>query len=154
MFNRMRRQDRVLPEAEAERILKDGVHGVLSLNGRNGYPHAVPMNYAFEAGVIWMHAATSGTKLDALREDARASFCVVGPAKVVPDEFTTRYESAIVYGDVAEVSGDDIRHGLTLLADKYAPGLASEARVYMERYLPATTVLRLDIRQLSGKSNR
>ena len=154
MFNRMRRQDRLLSQDETERILQEGTYGILSLNGLNGYPHAVPMSYVLVSGVLWMHAATAGTKLDALRADPHASFSVVGATEVLPSEFTTRYESAIVHGKITEVTGEAARTGLLLLAEKYAPGLVAESHAYVERYLPMTTVLRFDVEHLSGKANR
>lgn len=154
MFNRMRRQDRLLSQDETERILQNGTYGILSLNGLNGYPHAIPMSYVFVSGVLWMHAATGGTKLESLRADSHASFCVVGATQVLPAEFTTHYESAIVHGRVSEVTGDAVRTGLLLLAEKYSPGLVAESHAYVERYLPMTTVLRFEVEHLSGKANR
>lgn len=47
MFTEMRRKDRQITPTEAEQILKDGDYGVLSMLGTNGYPYAVPLNYAY-----------------------------------------------------------------------------------------------------------
>jgi uncharacterized protein len=40
-------------------------------------------------------------------------FCVVGRTQILPDEFSTKYESVIVFGRAIEVS-DDEKKGLYL----------------------------------------
>ena len=73
-------------------------HGVLAVLGDGGYPYAVPLSFAYEDGHIYIHCARAGHKLDALRRCAKASFCAVERDDVVPEEFTTRYVSAIAFG--------------------------------------------------------
>ena len=47
MFRELRRKNQQLSETEARSILKNGTHGVLSVQGDDGYPYGVPMNYLF-----------------------------------------------------------------------------------------------------------
>mgnify|MGYP001810261568 FL=1 len=152
MFPAMRRKDRELSREDAERILREGEYGTLSLNRSEGYPHAVPMSYAYEDGVIWLHCARAGTKLDVLRADPRASFSVVGPTEVLPEQFSTNYESTLCYGDISEVAGSEAEQGLMALVAKYSPGFIAEGGAYIERAKAGTCVLKLVIRHMTGKA--
>ena len=127
-FRKMRRSAQQLPESEAEMILKTGTHGVLALLGDGGYPYAVPMSYVYSGGRIYLHSAAEGHKIDALRRLDRVSFCVVGADSVIPEKYTTAYESVIVFGRARKLCGDEAIAAMRLLADKYRPGGSEESR--------------------------
>lgn len=154
MFEEMRRKDRAITAGETERILDEGEYGVLTVVGRNGYPHPVPMNYVWKDGAIWLHGAAVGSKFDDIRADAKVSFCVVGDTQVLPEKFSTNYSSVIVYGDIAEVSGETAAEGLFALVQKYSPGFLPEGKAYISREGTHTCVLRIDIRHMTGKAQR
>lgn len=148
----MRRHDRQLGEEDAIKVLQNGVYGVLA-TASNGQPYGVPISYGFDgAKFIYLHGASAGHKLDNLRQNPRVSFTVVGKAKVVPDRLTFEYESAIVFGIAVEVKEDDEkRKGLRLLASKYSPGYEQAAEDSIARKLRATTIICIQIEQVTGK---
>ncbi|MFO8148864.1 MAG: pyridoxamine 5'-phosphate oxidase family protein [Trueperaceae bacterium] len=104
----MRRSDRQLGDAEARDVLTRGAYGVLSTVGRGGEPYGVPLSYCVLGGAVYLHCAREGRKLDHLAREPRVSFCVVGATRVIPEEFGTLYESAVVEG-VARMSGGGLR---------------------------------------------
>ena len=57
MFRELRRKNQQLSETEARSILKNGTHGVLSVQGDDGYPYGVPMNYVYGDDAIYFHCA-------------------------------------------------------------------------------------------------
>lgn len=152
----MRRSRQLLGEAETLEILDRGSHGVLALIGDGGYPYALPISYAREGDRLYMHCAKAGHKLDALRAEPRASFCVVARDEVVPEEFTTRYRSAIAFGRIHELAGEeDILRALRLLCAKYCPGIGAEAvEAEIAREFAGVNVLEFKIERLSGKQAR
>ncbi len=89
MFREMRRKRQQLPEEECLRILREATSGVLAVEGDGGYPYAVPLSFAHADGRLYFHIARSGHKLDALRRNPRASFCIIDEDRVVPEEYTT-----------------------------------------------------------------
>ena len=152
----MRRKRQELPHDESVGILRTATSGVLAVAGDGGYPYAVPLSFAVEedAGALrlYFHCAPSGHKLDAVRRDGRASFCVVNADDVVPEKFTTYFRSAIAFGCVRVVESDEERmHALQLLADKYAPGRDEGFAHEVETSFRQTCVLRLDVETLIGK---
>ena len=94
----MRRNKQALCQEECEQVLRRATSGVLSLISPDGFPYGVPLSYALVDGVIVFHGALEGQKIDCIRRDNRASFCVVDADDVVPEKYTTAYRSVIVRG--------------------------------------------------------
>ena len=82
MFRAMRRKNQQLPEDEAVEILEQATSGVLGVAGDNGYPYDVPLSFAYADKKIYFHAATSSHKLDALRRNPKATFCIIAEDNV------------------------------------------------------------------------
>ena len=157
MFREMRRVKQILSQKTAEKILRDGEFGVLALSGDDGYPYAVPINYAFADGKIYFHSAKIGHKLDAIRRNDKVSFCVVDRHDVVAEEFTTYFVSAIAFGRMKIVEDDadpDKLRGLELLADKYSSTASPERRAKELGRLNALVVPVMTIEHLTGKAAR
>lgn len=157
MFRDMRRKKCVLSTETAEKILRDGDYGVLALSGDDGYCYAVPMNYAFADGKIYFHSAKTGHKLDAMRNNDKVSFCVVGRHDVIAEEFTTYFTSAIAFGRIKIIEDDndpEKRRALELLADKYSSTAEIELRAKEVARVNAVSVPVMTIEHLSGKAAR
>ena len=158
MFREMRRTKCELSHDTAEKILREGLYGILAVAGDEGYPYAVPINYAYADGKIYFHSAKTGHKIDAIKNNPKASFCVVGQHEVVSAEFTSYYTSAIAFGKMKIVEDNDDPDkilGLKLLAEKYSPAESDEHRdkeIYGK--LNALVVPVLEIEHLTGKAAR
>ena len=48
MFRPMRRASRAIPEEAAKHLLQQSRRGVLAVNGDDGYPFAIPVNYYYD----------------------------------------------------------------------------------------------------------
>jgi nitroimidazol reductase NimA-like FMN-containing flavoprotein (pyridoxamine 5'-phosphate oxidase superfamily) len=151
--SRVRRQDRLLSEESADELLKDGRYGVLSMTRPDGTAYGVPISYVVDHDTIFMHCAPEGEKLRCLRAHPEVSFCVVGHTQVIPDHFTTEYQSVIVRGHASLVVDDDARRRvLALILDKYSHDYKALGMTYAEKSLPRTAILRLDVTTISGKA--
>ncbi len=161
MFQEMRRQDRGLNRPEAEEILANGTFGVLSMNGGDDYANGVPFSYVYLQNSIYLHCALEGKKLRHIRRDNRVSFCVVqgaDPFFKLPDTFSMKYKSAMVFGKIYEVDNTQEKlQGLIALVEKYYRGNPEQVevgRVKAANSLDKTAVLRIDIDHLTGKVRR
>ena len=153
MFRAMRRKRQQLSRAEAEAILERGTSGVLAVAGDDGYPYAVPLSYVYQDGKLWFHSAKSGHKLDAVRREEKASFCVIDQDQVVPEEYTTYFRSVIAFGRVRILEdAGEIQAAIDLLARRYAPGDSREHRqAVIRREAGAMYMLELTVEHLTGK---
>ena len=157
MFREMRRKNCVISTEAAEKILREGDFGVLALSGDDGYPYAVPINYAVEGNKIYFHSAKIGHKIDAINRNDKVSFCVVDKHEVVAEEFTTYFTSAIAFGRIRIVDDNDDPdklRGLELLADKYSSTASPVRREKELSRISALVVPVMTIDHLTGKAAR
>ena len=153
MFRPMRRSRQALGADACRDVLARGASGVLALLGDGGWPYAVPLSYAFDGEKLYFHCAREGHKLDAIRREARASFCVVDRDEVVPEEYTTYFRSVIAFGRVRVVEDEaQKRAAIELLARRYFPQDSAEnRRRAIEREWAGLCMLEMDIEHMSGK---
>ncbi len=151
----MRKKERELSRAEAMDLLERGEYGVLSLVDGEGCPYGVPMSYALEGDCIYLHGVRgAGHRWAAVQGGARASFTVVGETEVLPGKFSTRYESVIAFGTIAQA--EDGQAGLMALVRKYSPDFAAQGEDYARRSLAsgAVAVYVLRLERVTGKARR
>ena len=148
----MRRKNQQLTEAECSAVLESASSGVLAVAGDGGYPYAVPLSFVYENGDVYFHCAAGGHKLDALRRDARVSFCVIALDDVMPEKFTTRYRSVILFGRASEVKDEtEKRRLLFRLGRKYSPGRDEELQKEADSQLSRVCIIRLQTEHMTGK---
>lgn len=149
----MRRFKQQLSDEEAKEILTGCTNGILSLVDTDGTPYGVPISYVFDgAGLLYMHCAASGRKIDCINSEARCSFCVVARDEIVPEEFTTYFRSVIVAGRISILDDPgEIRAALVMLSDKYCPGIDPTNEI--DKFIKTVKVLRIDIESLTGKES-
>lgn len=153
MFREMRRKRQQLSREEAEAILGRGTSGVLAVVGDDGYPYAVPLSYVYQNGKLWFHCAKGGHKLDAIRREEKASFCVIDQDRVAPEEYTTYFRSAIAFGRVRILEDEgEVQMAIDLLARRYHPTDSQAHRQEaIQREYSALCMLELTVEHLTGK---
>ena len=156
MFRKMRRSRQELSPQECAAILERGSSGVLALCGDDGYPYAVPISYVYCGGRIYFHCARSGHKLDAIARSDKASFCVIDCDDVLPEKYTTRYRSVIVFGRVRVIEDAAAkRAAIERLARKYAPEDSAEGRSRaIERDWDEMCMLEMSVEHMTGKQGK
>ena len=150
----MRRHEREMPPDDALKILESGEYGVLSMTGPDAMPYGVPISFVYHNGLIYMHCAKTGRKIDYLRYSPLVSFSVVEDVEAVYDgSFSTYYKSVIVSGS-AELIGDEDekREALTLLAGKYLPAHIEKAENAISKSMSGVCVIRVTPEKITGKS--
>jgi len=149
----VRREDRQVSPGRAREILVEADHGVLSLC-TNDVPYGVPLNFCVLGDNLYVHCALEGRKLDMLAQNPRVSFCVVGEARILREEFSTAYESAIVEGVAEVVDGEEKQAGLVGLIQKYSPEFYDEGLEYIRSLTHETKVVVVRIASITGKSRK
>lgn len=151
MFREMRRKKQLLSEAESIAILKKLTSGVLAVTGDDDYPYAVPLSYVYHDHKLYFHSAVNGHKIDALKRNPKASFCVIDKDQIMPDEFTTYFRSVIVFGKARMLTDErEMREALEWLSDKYSPH-ALGRQEEIDKNIRHVCLIELDIEHISGK---
>lgn len=155
LFKSMRRQEKIMCQLDTEKIVHEAEFGTLACCGSNGYPYSVPVNYAWENGVIYIHSAREGGKLDSIAFNNKVSFSIVNYQRLLPDKFDTEYESVIIFGEATlVVDVQEKRHALTLLIEKYSHDFREQGMVYIDKAMDATAVIKVNIQHMTGKRGR
>lgn len=154
MFKEMRRSDRQLGEEEALKLLEEAQYGILSTSGENGYAYGVPLNYAYSDGSIYFHCAQEGAKLNNITNNNRVSFCVIGDSEPIPEKFSYRYISTVIFGRCSEVFEKEKELALAALIEKYAAEFFNKGMDYIKKEIDTTKVMKINIEHITGKARR
>ena len=151
-FRPMRRSAQQLTNAEAEEILMSATSGVLSVLGDGGYPYGVPLSYVYKEGKVYFHCAKTGHKQDAVKACDKASFCVIAQDEIVPEKYTTLFRSVIAFGRIREISGDEMRRVIELLARRYNPADSEEnMNIEIDKEYDRLCMLEFTVEHMTGK---
>lgn len=154
MFRKMRRFKQELSKEDTIKVFENGSYGTLAVLGDEGYPYAVPISYVYADGKLYFHCAKQGHKLDAVRSNAKASFCVVSQDKVIPEKLTTIYESAIAFGRTRVIDDNsEMQKALEHIAQKYSAVNGEKNLEAIAKHWNEVCVIVLEIEHMSGKAS-
>jgi nitroimidazol reductase NimA-like FMN-containing flavoprotein (pyridoxamine 5'-phosphate oxidase superfamily) len=153
----MRRTDRELRDpAEIQAILQKADVCNLAL-ADNNTPYLVTMNFGLRLSAplaLYFHCAHEGRKIDILRRNNRVCFGANVDREYFQSEtgtscgYSMRFRSVVGSGRVFFVTDlCEKEEALSLITDHYAPGTYR----FSDDRVARTTVLRLDVEEISGK---
>lgn len=170
----MRRKDRALSRAAANRIIDDALYGSIGLLDGAGLPYTVPLSLAREGDTLYFHSAKSGKKTALLADGTAVSVLFVGQASI-PDRlstselealaadpgrhhvfgeqvFTCAYESVMVTGVVRCLEDEAARiHGLEVICQKFTPEHMAYLPHALRVDLKYTAVYAIDMQEITAK---
>ena len=99
MFRTIRKKKNAISIDTAKALLQSSRRGVLAVNGDDGYPYAIPINYVYDddAQKIYFHGARVGHKVDALRACDKVCFTVYGNETIKEEDWAPFPSYLIVY---------------------------------------------------------
>lgn len=155
----MRREKRAMSREEALAVVRDCPFSVLATVNVHpehplgvGAPYAIPLNTVLCGETVYFHCARQGHKLDNMRADSRVTLSCTSYEKVIPEELTTVFETALVFGHAREVTDEQERRAaLDALVRKFAPSELGRMDAHMEKTGHITGVWAIDIIDVSGK---
>lgn len=151
----MRRKDREMPGDFAWEVADKCEWAVLSMTDQEGGPYCVPVTIAREGNRVYFHSAKEGRKTDCMRGDPRVSMACVGDTQRARDEFTTRFESAVLFGRAREVEDREEKvHALRLICQRHTPENMGNFDGAIEKSLGVTAVWRVDVEEITGKCKK
>jgi nitroimidazol reductase NimA-like FMN-containing flavoprotein (pyridoxamine 5'-phosphate oxidase superfamily) len=153
MFRAMRRFKQQISDAECIEILKTEKRGVLSLIGDDGYPYGIPISHFYDErdGKIYFHGAKEGHKIDAIKANSKASFCVMDKGYRKDGEWALNIKSVVAFGKVSLVTDSKKTEEIcTKLVQKF-----TDDKEYLEKELnnalPRVQCFEFTIEHMTGK---
>ena len=153
MFRSIRKKKNEISVDKAKALLHSSRRGVLAVNGDDGYPYAIPINYLYdeENEKIIFHGAKAGHKVDALKKNDKICFTVFGNEMVKEEAWAPFLQSVVVFGRCHLVeSQEDAIALVKKFAAKYYPNMdmVNEEVALSGR---AVQMFEIQIEHLSGK---
>lgn len=151
MFRDLTRKKQKLSSVECKEIFKQEVRGVLAVNGDDGYPYALPINFYFDekGNKLYFHSGKVGHKLDAIANSDKVSFCVYDKGYHKDGHWSLNIRSVIIFGRIRIV--DDWSDELMVNFCKRFTGDMEYIYSEIEKFKSNTAVLCLEIEHMTGK---
>ncbi len=153
VFRSIRKKKNEIGIDEAKKLLAEARRGILTVNGDDGYPYAIPINYCYDEAhqKIYFHGSRVGHKVDALKKCDKICFAVLGSEVVKAEEWASYVQSVVVFGRCHLLDNpSEAGSLLKKFAMKYYP---NEDLVNEEISLSgkAVQMYEIEIEHLSGK---
>ena len=153
MFRELVRKKQQISKEECITLLTEELRGVLSVQGDDGYPYGLPINHYYNEadGCLYFHSGMTGHKIDALRRDSKASFCVYNRGFRREGEWALNIKSVIVFGRIEIIEDKETIYDISRkLSHKF-----TRDEAYIEKEIvhsgPRTLMFRLVPQHMTGK---
>jgi len=151
MFRELTRKKQKLSVDECKVILKQELRGVLAVNGEDGYPYALPINFYYDEAndKIYFHSGKVGHKMDALSGNDKVSFCVYDKGYHKDGHWSLNIKSVIVFGRICMVEdwSDEMMVDFCKRFTDDMEYIGNE----IEQFKSNTAILCLEIQHMTGK---
>ena len=152
MFRPVRKKNNCISDEAAKALLRTARRGVFAVNGEDGYPYAIPINYYYDepAQKIYFHSARAGYKIDALRASDKVCFTVYGNERVEDEVWAPFVQSTVVFGRARLMPpGPECEQAMKRFALKYFPEAFADQVIAKSGR--AAQMVEITIEHLSGK---
>ena len=153
MFRKVRKKVNEISTELAKDLIEKSRRGILAVNGDDGYPYSIPINYLYdeESEKIFFHGSKVGHKVDSLKKSDKICFTVYGNESIKDESWAPYLQSAVVFGRCHLI--EDSERAMKMLKEfamKYYP---SETMVVEEigKSGRATQMFEISIEHISGK---
>lgn len=153
MFREVRRKKREISIDEAKALLVNNKRASLAVNGDDGYPYAIPVNFYYDEdeNKIYFHSSRVGHKIESIIRDNKVCFTTWDDGYLVDGDWAYYVSSCVVFGRAHLMDDKDkALEKIRKFALKYYP-TEDEADEEIKRDFPAVQMVEIDIEHISGK---
>ena len=151
----MRRKDRQMPREWALEIVDKCEWATLAPVDTDGMPYCIPLSIARVEDAIYFHCAKEGKKIDCFKRNDNVCISCVGNTLRPQDEFTTKYERAMVVGKISHVVDDKEKiEALRSIFQRHTPANMTHFDEAIARSLAITDIWKLKIESIDGKRRK
>lgn len=153
MFRGIRRIKNEIGIEDCKELLKTCKRAAFSVNGDDGYPYTIPINYYYseEENRIYFHSAKAGHKIDSIQKDNKVCFTVWGNEYKDEGDWAYRLSSCVVFGRASLITDPLlIEDKIRTFALKYYPTV-QEVDEEIARSLKNVQLVAIDIEHIAGK---
>lgn len=152
-FREMRRSTRAISEEDARLLLKNNKRAAFSVNGDNGYPFTIPIDFYYdeEDNKIYFHSAKAGHKIDSIKADDKVCFTTWDDGYLEDGDWAYYVSSCVVFGRAKLVTDMKVAYDkIRKFALKYYPTV-EEVDEEIKRDFKGVQMIEIEIEHISGK---
>ena len=153
MFRNVRKIRNEITIEEAKDLLRNNKRAAFSVNGDNGYPYTVPINFYYdeEEDRIYFHSAKKGHKVDSIINSDKVCLTTWNDGYVNDGDWAYHVSSCVVFGRAKLVQDRNItEEKVRKFALKYYPS-AEEVEEEIEMGIKGVQLIEIEIEHISGK---
>jgi nitroimidazol reductase NimA-like FMN-containing flavoprotein (pyridoxamine 5'-phosphate oxidase superfamily) len=150
----MRRKDREITDPETMRAILESAPVCRLALADGDEPYLVPVCFGIDGSALYIHSAHEGKKIDILRKNPRCCVEVDSTDGPLPDDnpcsWEMQYRSVLCTGTARFVTDNgEKQKALTCILKHYG----GEEHAFSEKDLDRVCVIRIDIREMTGKKH-
>ncbi len=153
MFRKIRRIKNEISVEEAKFLLRNNRRAAFSVNGDDGYPYTVPVNFYYDEDEnrIYFHSAKAGHKIDSIKANDKICFTTWNDGTLQDGDWAYHVSSCVVFGrakliEDRKITEDKVRK----LARKYYPS-EEEIEEEIKKDIHGVQLVAIEIEHISGK---
>jgi len=153
MFRKIRRTKNEIAAEDAKALLKNNRRAAFSVNGDDGYPYTIPVNFYYdeEDNKIYFHGAKKGHKIDSIKANDKVCFTTWNDGSLEDGDWAFRVSSCVVFGRARLIEDRKItEEKVRKLARKYYPS-GEEVEEEIKRAIAGVQLVAIEIEHISGK---
>ena len=152
-FRKLLRKNQALSQEDCNKVLRSALRGTLAVNGEDGYPYALPINFYYDeaAAKIYFHSGKVGYKMDCIEKSSKACFTVMDEGIKNEGEWWLTFRSVVIFGKIERIEERDAIEGLSRRLSHRFTKDEEYIQKEIDKYAPATAMLALSIENMQGK---
>lgn len=152
-MQKMRRKEREISSEDALQLFEKCEYAILATVNKDNTPYCVPVSPVLIDGVIYVHGALEGQKINNIKINPNVCLTCVGQTKLLPMKFSTDYESAVIYGKAEVIDSEALKRlALVEICKKFAAENIENADNYICKLIDKTSILKITIEAITGKA--
>ncbi len=152
-------QTNQLNQNEMAELLEKANVAVLATINADGTPYAVPLNFVYAEGKLYVHGLPKGQKMENLTANPNVSVCVFNMDGITVNAGGTscnasaKYQSVILVGKASVIMEFDAKkNALAKIVGKYTPQLSPDNMPMA--MIEKTAVVEIAIETITGKYHK
>ncbi len=153
MFRKIRKIKNEISVEEARVLLRSNTRAAFSVNGDDGYPYTVPVNFYYDEddNKIYYHSAKKGHKIDSIKANDKICFTTWNDGYLEDGDWAFHVSSCVVFGRAKLIEDRKItEEKVRKFARKYYPS-PEEAEEEIKRAIAGVQLVAIEIEHISGK---
>ncbi len=153
MFRKIRRIKNEIPVEEAKILLRNNKRAAFSVNGDDGYPYTIPINFYYDEDEnrIYLHGAKKGHKIESIKANDKICFTTWNDGYLEDGDWAFHVSSCVVFGRAKLIEDRNItEEKVRRLALKYYPTV-EEVEEGIKRHIDGVQLVAIEIEHISGK---